>query len=799
MKTPGCFAHPLCPALWLLLSLLSVQAHATGWLATSGNHIVNADGSTWIGRGANLHDTRSCGGGTALDGTAINDGVTGVNEVKRRIDVLTDQWKASFIRLALESRRPQDNYVTDANYRSKVKEIVDYIGTKPGVYVLVSIWLDPSLDANGWPTAATNTILAQLAQDFYASSHVLYGVSNEPQNNFDGAQDAQVWTRMNDAVAAIRAAESALGANRHIVTVQGTRGWARDLSYYVTHPITAGGGVNVAYETHIYNSPADFASLLLVAPTRTIPVIVGEFGPINDQWNQATVSDMQTLMDMAKANNIPHLAWTFHQYCPPNLIADTPGVAWNTNSTTPNWIGMPIYPTDFGQLLINNLLPVAPALLNTSFNYNVTSTDDNVTRPATAQVTRLNNFGAEKRPVVVLMPGWGGSGDVAAVRDAQAIMFANQGYVALNIGFHQTNTGMWYSDLPESAKAALDALCAQTYADCSAVVLTGESFGGTQIHPVVRYLRAIGTFDGSGGANAGRKVVGILGQDSGYTYYYAAPRDADASAYSIAMIENLGDGDFPVDLCTYDNCGARNRADYHKSAVGSQYVLSYCPVGGAHGSRGYADWDAWVLSAVKTMLHNHRGIAKFSGYVEPAIAVSNACVTAPASVPGAPVIGTATAGNAQVSVTFSAPASDGGSPITGYSATCGSQSASGPASPIVVTGLAAGVAVTCTVIATNAAGDSLPSAPSNSVTPANVPTAVTLAANLSTVSSGGSATLTWSSNGAVCAASGAWSGLKASSGSQILNNLSSTGNYTLKCSGAGGSASQTVTINVSGI
>ena len=798
MKTPDHLTHPLCLALWLLLSMLSAQVHATDWLTVSGNHIANPDGSVWIGRGANLHDTRSCGGGTAVNGTPLNDSVVGVNEVKRRIDVLTDQWKASFIRLALESRRPQDNYVADANYRSKVKDIVDHIGTKPGVYVLISIWLDPSLDANGWPTAATNTILAQLAQDFYSYPYVLYGVSNEPQSNFDGAQDAQVWTRMNDAVAAIRAAESALGPNRHIVTVQGTRAWARNLSYYVANPITAGGGVNVAYETHIYNSPADFASLLLVSPTRTIPVILGEFGPINDQWNQATVSDMQTLMDMAKANNIPHLAWTFHQYCPPNLIANTPGVAWNTNSTTPNWIGMPMYPTDFGQLLINNLLPAAPTLLNTSFNYNVTSTEDNVTRPATAQVTRLNNFGAGKRPVVVLMPGWGGSGDVAAVRDAQANLFANQGYVALNIGFHQTTAGMWYSDLPESAKAALDALCVQTYADCSAVVLTGQSYGGTQTHPVLRYLRATGTFDGSGGTNAGRKVVAILGQDSGYTRYWNAPIDADASAYSIALIENLGDGTFPVDLCTYGNCGARNRADYHQSAAGSQYVLSNCPAGGSHGSRGYANWDAWVLSAVKTMLHNHRGIAKFNGYVEPSIAVSNACLTTPVSAPGAPTIGTATAGNAQVSVTFSGPASDGGSPITAYTATCGNQSASGPASPIVVAGLAAGVAVTCTVIATNAAGDSVPSAPSNSVTPANVPTAVTLAANPSTVSSGGSATLTWSSNGAICMASGAWSGLKASSGSQVLNNLSSTGNYTLKCSGVGSSASETVTISVSG-
>jgi dienelactone hydrolase len=326
----------------------------------------------------------------------------------------------------------------------------------------------------------------------------------------------------------------------------------------------------------------------------------------------------------------------------------------------------------------------------------------------------LNNFGAEKRPVVVLMPGWGGIGDVAAAQDAQSLMFANQGYVALNIGFHQA-TDVWYSDLAESAKAALDALCAQTYADCSAVVITGESYGGTQIHPVVRYLRGLGVFDGSDGANAGRKVVAMLGQDSGYTYYGGVPRDADAIAYSIAMIENLGDLDFPVDSCDWGNCGARNRADYHQTAAGSEYVLSYCPAGGSHGSRGYADWDAWVLSAVKTMLHNQRGVPKFTGYVEPSLAVSNACVTTPLS-PSAPTIGTATAGNASISVAFT-PGALGSGTLINYTADCGGVTHTGGSSPITVPGLTNGTSYTCRMKTTTTVGNSAWSAPSNAVTP----------------------------------------------------------------------------------
>jgi Dockerin type I domain len=92
-----------------------------------------------------------------------------------------------------------------------------------------------------------------------------------------------------------------------------------------------------------------------------------------------------------------------------------------------------------------------------------------------------------------------------------------------------------------------------------------------------------------------------------------------------------------------------------------------------------------------------------------------------ASPPGAPTIGTATAGQNQASITFLAPANNGGSAITGYTATCGSQSATGTASPITVSGLTAGVAVTCSVTATNAAGTGPASAASNSVIPFDVP------------------------------------------------------------------------------
>ncbi|MBL8031269.1 MAG: prepilin-type N-terminal cleavage/methylation domain-containing protein [Candidatus Doudnabacteria bacterium] len=88
------------------------------------------------------------------------------------------------------------------------------------------------------------------------------------------------------------------------------------------------------------------------------------------------------------------------------------------------------------------------------------------------------------------------------------------------------------------------------------------------------------------------------------------------------------------------------------------------------------------------------------------------------------------------------------------------------------------------------------------VSPAPAPT-VSLLANGSssaiTIAYNASATLSWSTttvdtNG--CIASGSWSGTKATSGTATTGALTTTQTYTLQCTGPGGTASGSVTVNV---
>ncbi len=154
-----------------------------------------------------------------------------------------------------------------------------------------------------------------------------------------------------------------------------------------------------------------------------------------------------------------------------------------------------------------------------------------------------------------------------------------------------------------------------------------------------------------------------------------------------------------------------------KFSISSTGLIS-CVSGGCNSSG--ADWSA-VMDAAKTVWVSTQSTTDGSDKL--AIFTKSS-----PAIPPAPTIGTATAGARSAKVTFTSPASNGGSAITSYIVTSsGGQKASGPATAtsITVTGLTNGVSYTFTVAAKNAIGIGPASGPSNSVTPGPLPAAAT--------------------------------------------------------------------------
>lgn len=138
-----------------------------------------------------------------------------------------------------------------------------------------------------------------------------------------------------------------------------------------------------------------------------------------------------------------------------------------------------------------------------------------------------------------------------------------------------------------------------------------------------------------------------------------------------------------------------------------------------------ADADADLAAAIDALTLVDAELSAEDGILHGRIDDLTARVTAlegstppAAEPPGAPTGVVAQPGVRRAGVSFNAPADDGGAAITQYVVRASTgQQATGAASPVLVTGLTEGVAVTFTVAARNSAGVGPQSAPSAPVTP----------------------------------------------------------------------------------
>ena len=197
-----------------------------------------------------------------------------------------------------------------------------------------------------------------------------------------------------------------------------------------------------------------------------------------------------------------------------------------------------------------------------------------------------------------------------------------------------------------------------------------------------------------------------------YDYGYA-PTITTSAATSIGDNSAILNGS--IDMSNAASSTVRGFA-YGTSAILATVIATTTDTTGApFGAGSFAADISSLTQGTTYYFRAYATNATTTGYGE----ILNFTTTQPDTVPGSPTGVSAVAGNQQATVSFSAPASDGGSTILYYPASSspGNIAGYGSGSPITVTGLTNEVAYTFTVTATNAIGTSTPSTASNEVTP----------------------------------------------------------------------------------
>ena len=306
---------------------------------------------------------------------------------------------------------------------------------------------------------------------------------------------------------------------------------------------------------------------------------------------------------------------------------------------------------------------------------------------------------------VMLLAGCGGSGGSATEAAAPVIRGDAEGAGC------EAATGSWTATAAVGGVTRTVVFTAPTYTSpwtkFTATANTGQSAtisssspsGSIQVRGLIK--KADNTFI----------VTGTTAD--GCIYKSPPSRTVEVVAPNVPSISTVVAGDAKV---TVTVAAATTGATPESYAVTASPAVTggACTVTGESGScdvTGLSNGTAYTFTATAT-----------NGTGTSAASAPSAPVT-PVTVPGAPTIGAvAAAGSTSAKVTFTAPSSDGGSPITTYTATSSPAGGTGTVSQagsgtITVTELTAGTPYTFTVTATNAAGTSAASATSAPVTP----------------------------------------------------------------------------------
>jgi hypothetical protein len=310
-----------------------------GWLYTvpKDNKIYlsnGAGGTVWMGRGVNIDDLFLCGYNYQLQMT----NPTGETALLGIVANLMAEWKPTVIRTSLGMNSyAVVSWLASSAYKTAMTNVINKIGTYPGTYVLLTLRSDTTMvntdgsvcgqgdDAVCLPSTATDDVYRELVASFATAPFVIFGIANEP-GGMD-AKDAAISSLMSHAAGVIRAEEDQLGVPHHLIAVQGNQ-WTSKIGFYNTAPLPYD---NMVYEYHSY--PPEATGTYGYTQSN-IPVIIGEYGPLNSDQ-----SFLSAFLADVEAKQIPNLAWSVSPFsnCAPDLVSVT-----RTTTLTPNTWGTPI-------------------------------------------------------------------------------------------------------------------------------------------------------------------------------------------------------------------------------------------------------------------------------------------------------------------------------------------------------------------------------------------------------------------------------------------------------------------------
>ncbi|WP_249560513.1 DUF4347 domain-containing protein, partial [Shewanella sp. 10B] len=381
----------------------------------------------------------------------------------------------------------------------------------------------------------------------------------------------------------------------------------------------------------------------------------------------------------------------------------TNGVSYTFTVTATNSVG-----TGSASAASNSVTPVSPQTI-TFTNPGAQSFGSSPTLVATSDSGLTTTFTSSTTGVCTITTG----GTLTFVTAGSCTINADQ--VGNSSYLPATQVSQTFTVNPALPSVPTSVTATAGNAQASVAFTAPVNTGGTSItgYTVTVSPADVAPINGSGSPI----VVSGLTNGQAYTFTVTANNSAGtgpASAASNSITPKA------TQIITFNNPGAQNFGSSPMFSATSDSGLLPTFTSSTTGVCTITSLGAvtFVTAGTCTINADQSGDASYL----PATQVSRS-FTVNAVVPGAPVIGTATAGDAQASVSFTAPGFSGGAPISGYTLVSipGGITASGGSSPIVISGLTNGTSYSFTVAATNSAGLGSASSASNTVKPNGAP------------------------------------------------------------------------------